>query len=247
MKQISYWAKKHVWQSRALIVLIYILLNILGIFTGKALNDINIIIPQPYFIACIIFTIILWVWYPKKGNINSNINGSILYFQRKLLDFSLGLITFLMIIYAGNNWQNLFIKSESALASKIIPMPKDSAIYNNPLIKNFITSLKEMDIAQLTQKEKLRLIKKQIKTIKQSSDTSKSNKTLLIILSVFAALALIYSLAALSCSIACAGSEALAIVVAVAGTALIIYFLVRIIKRISNGPPKKETIKTEEK
>ncbi len=59
MKQISYWAKKHVWQSRALIVMIYILLNFLGIFTGKALNELNIIIPESYFIACIFAIIIL--------------------------------------------------------------------------------------------------------------------------------------------------------------------------------------------
>ncbi len=247
MKQISYWAKKHVWQTRALIVVIYILLNILGIFTGKLLNDLNIIITQPYFIACIIFTIILWIWYPEKRDTKTNITRSILYYRRKLFDFSLGFITFLMIIYAGNTWQNLFIQSESALASKITPMPKDSAIYNNPLIKSFITSLKEMDITKLNQKEKLRLIKKQIQTIKKDSDTSKSDKTLLIILSVIAALALLYILAFLSCSIACAGSEALAIVVALGGTALIIYLLVRMIKRISNRPPKKENTKTEEK
>ena len=247
MKQISYWAKKHVWQSRALIVLIYILLNILGIFTGRLLNDLNIIIPQLYFIACIIFTIILWIWYPEKRYTKTNISGSILFYRRKLFDFSLGLITFLMIIYAGNTWQNLFIQSESALASKIIPIPKDSAIYNNPLIKNFITGLKEMDISKLNQREKFRLIKKQIQTIKKDSETPKSDKVPLIILSVLAALALLYILAFLSCSIACAGSEALAIVVALGGTALIIYLLVRMIKRICNRPPKKENTKTEEK
>lgn len=54
MKKISYWAKNHVWATRFLIILIYILLNIIGVFTGKLLSEINIHIPQPYLVACII-------------------------------------------------------------------------------------------------------------------------------------------------------------------------------------------------
>ncbi len=76
MKQISYWAKKHIWQSRLLIILVYILLNIIGIFTGKLLNEVNVIIPGLYFIACIIFTIALWIWYPDRQNANRSLKPS---------------------------------------------------------------------------------------------------------------------------------------------------------------------------
>lgn len=234
MKIISFWAKNHIWQSRQLIILIYILLNVIGIFTGKLLNEINVIFPQIYFIACIIVTIALWMWYPDKQNRKPGVSPSALYVRRKIFDFSLGAVTFLMIIYAGNNWKNLFLKSESAQASKIIPHSKDSSIYNSPLIKNFIAGIKGLDVSKLSQREKLKLIKKQMKTIKHDKDTSEGNKTLLIILSVLIALGLLYGLAALSCSISCGGSEALAIIVAVGGTFLIIFLLIRIIKRITN-------------
>lgn len=244
MKQISYWAKQHVWQTRLLIILIYILLNVIGIFTGKLLKEVNIILPQVYFTAFIICTIALGIWYPDK-NAKKRLSSSALYVRRKLFDFSLGAVTFLMIIYSGNNWEHLFIKSQSANATNIFNTSKDSAIYNIPVIKNFIASIKAMDVSKLTQREKLRIIKKQIKTIKSDKETSKSDKTLLIILSILVALALLIGLAALSCSIGCAGSEALAIIVALGGTFLIIFFLVRIIKNISNPREKKKIVVEE--
>lgn len=235
MKIISFWAKHHIWQSRVIIVAIYILLNIIGVFTGKLLREVNVILPQIYFSACIILTIALWAWYPHKNAKPGNSS----YVRRKLFDFSLAAVTYLIIVYAGNNWEFLLISTESAQASKIIRYSKDSVASNSPLIKDFITTIKNMDVSKLSQKEKARLIKHQIKKVKQDDNTSKTNKTLLIILSVLVALMLLYGLAGLSCSISCGGSEALAIVVALAGTFLIIFFLVKIIKRINNPRPKK--------
>ena len=241
MKKISYWAKNHTWQTRGIIVLIYILLNLTGIFIGKLLTDVSVTLPQPVLVSCLISTIILWSWYPVK-NSGRTYSYSRSYVRRKLFDFSLGLVTLLMIIYAGNHWQNLFIKTETAQASKVIRISKDSSIYNNSLIQNFIKTIQNKDVSKLSEREKIRLIKQQIKTVKQDKETSKSNKTLLIILSVIVALGLLSGLAALSCSIACGGAEALAAIVMIAGTFLIIFLLVRTIKRISNPKLKKEEV-----
>lgn len=235
MKKISFWAKHHIWQSRLIIVVIYILLNVIGIFTGKLLREVNVILPPVYFITCIILTLALWAWYP---HMNPG-SGSPSYVRRKLFDFSLAAVTYLMILYAGNNWDHLFINSESVQASRIIRIPRDSVASNSILIKDFITTIKNMDVSKLSQKEKARLIKHQIKKVKEDNNTSKSDKTLLIILSILVASILLYGLAALSCSISCGGSEALAIIVALAGTFLIIFFLVKIIKRINNRTVKK--------
>ncbi len=87
MKQISYWAKEHVWQSRVLIILVYILLNVIGIFTGKLLTEINVTVPALYSIACIIFTIALWIGYPYRQNAKPGVRSSVLYTRRKLFDF----------------------------------------------------------------------------------------------------------------------------------------------------------------
>ena len=234
MKSISFWAKKHIWQSRLLIVVIYILLNVIGLFVGKLLNDSNVNLPGLYFMLCVIFIVILSIGYSSTNVRASRVFTR--YFRRKFFDFTLGLITFLMIIYGGNNYKNLFVNNEAVNAFSIHRFSKDSAIYYNTLIQNFIASIKNMDVSKLSLKEKKRIIKQQIKTIKHDKDISEGNKTLLIILSVLIALALLYGLAALSCSLSCSGSEALALIVAIGGTFLIIFFLVRIIKRITNPP-----------
>lgn len=61
---------------------------------------------------------------------------------------------------------------------------------------------------------------------------SGAGKGLLIFLTIVGALALLYLLAALSCSIACSGADGLAILVFVAGLGLIVWLSVVVIKRI---------------
>ncbi len=239
MRKISLWAKYHVWQSRVLIALFYILLNAIGIFIGKLLKETNIVIPEIYFTACLIFTLVLWIGYPNKNILNKKKSPSSSYVHRKIFDFSLGVITLLMIIYIGNNQPHLFIKNESAKASKLIRLPKDSSLYNNSFIQNFIQNIKSKDINSLSAKEKLHIIKKQIREIKHDKETSKSDKTLLIILSIIVAIALLIGVGSLACSLSCAGSEALALLVGIGGTVLVISLLFFIIKRINNPRVKK--------
>lgn len=238
MKKISYWAKHHVWQSRLLIVTIYILLFGLGLSTGKLLRESKIDLSQMFFIGCIVGTVVLWILYPEKS-LKHHISSSAFYVRRKLFDFLLGSVTFLMILYVGNNWKQLFL-NQTANAFSIVHNPKDSSVKNNPLINNFIESINAKDVSSLSQKEKLRIIKKQLRTINNDKETSKGDKTGLIILSVIIALGLLYGLAALSCSIECSGSGGLALLVALGGTLLIIVLLVLVIKRITKGKPKKE-------
>ena len=241
MKKISIWAKAHTWHARLLIVFIYVLLFAIGINTGKLLKEINVGFSQPYFIACVISTLLLWICYPSG---KSKSGSSVSYVQRKVFDCSFGAVTFLMLLYAGNNDVSVF-KDQFVQAARITHSAKDSVNYNNHLIKDFIGSIKGIDVSKLSQKEKIKLIKKQIKKINQDKETSKGSKTLLIILSILIALGLLFGLAALSCSIACSSSGALAIIVALAGTFVIVFFLVKIIKRISNPPPAKKEEKPD--
>lgn len=243
MKTISYWASKHVWQTRFIIILIYIFLNVIGIFTGKLLTDINVVLPESYFISCIILTVALWIGYPTRKQ-KSQKAYAFSYVRRKFFDFSLGAVTFLMIIYIGNNWKGLAIRSQPVQASRVVPHSKTSLV-NNPLIRNFISSIKSMDVSKLTQREKIKLIKNQIKAVKHDKESSKSDKTLLIILSVLIAIGLLFGLGALACNLSCAGSETLAIIVALGGTALIIFFLIRTIKRITHPPGETKSADTK--
>lgn len=231
MKRISCWAKNHVWQSRLLIVVIYILLNVIGMFTGRLLNELEVILPALYFTVCLIVAGGLLLGYPKKTR--RNVSSSALYFRRKLYDFSLGAITFLMIVYLGNNWQRIPLQGEFASATKLASVVKDSAAnYNHDLLKNFIADIKSRDVGKLSQRQKSTLLRDQVKKINKDKELSPLAKAGLIFLSVIVALALLFGLAGLSCSIACSGSEALALIVLAAGTFLIIFFSVRLISNI---------------
>lgn len=236
MKTISYWAKRHVWQSRSIIILIYISLNFIGIFVGKLLHAIHVTLPFTFFISCILCTILLWIFYPSANNKKQIVSPRKSYCKRKVFDFSLGAVTFLMIIYTGNNWNNINISNEVTYASNIIDITKDSALHNNPHIKNFISIINSKDVSKLSKHEKLRLLKNQIKEIKHDKGTSSTEKTLLIILSILVALLLLGLLAGLACNLSCSGSEALAAVVGIGGTVLIIFLLVLFIKRITKKP-----------
>lgn len=242
MKQISFWAKGHKWQSRILIILIYIMLNACGIYAGKLLFELNVLLPTFYFSICVIITMILWLGYPANKKYNNRSTGNS-YVRRKFIDFSLSLVTFLMIVFAGNHWNNPDIKTGLVFASKLTPVSNDRGIQNHPLIKSFKADLQRKDVTQLTNKDKLRLIKKQVKGIQQNKETSKGEKAVLIILSVLVALVLLFGLTALACNIACSGSEALAILVAVLGSVVIVALLVKVINLINKPKvPKANTI-----
>lgn len=232
MKKISFWAKNHIWQSRLIIFLIYILLNGIGLFTGKLLSDINVNLAAQTLMICAIFTGFLWHGYYIKTV--KPFKYFTYYFRRKFFEFSMGLVTLLLIIYAGNNYKGSFINIQAYAASNTRHYSNDSAILKNPLISNFITSIKNTDVSKLSVKEKIRIINRQVKIIKHDDGTTKSQKTLLIILSILIAIFLLMGLTALSCNIACSGSEVLASIVAAGGIFLIIFFLIRIIKRIQN-------------
>ena len=68
----------------------------------------------------------------------------------------------------------------------------------------------------------------------------KTKKTLLSILTIIVALGVLFLIAALSCSIACSGSDAMALLVGVAGLAAVIVFTRLVLRRIKFGPKKKD-------
>lgn len=239
MRQISLWAKRHKGISRMIIVGIYLLLNVLGIYTGNLLKDIGIFMSESYFNIAIIACLVICFHYPSKRNRRDGHGKDALYRRRKFYDFSLGAITFFMIIFLTNNNGQILLKSNIAVASFINSHGRDTCVYDNILIKSFVSNIQRMDVSKLSQREKIRILKKQIKTIKQDKTTSRGDKIALIVLSIVIALALLFFLSALACNIACAGSEALSIIILIAGTFLIVFFLVKIIKRIRH--PRNET------
>lgn len=239
MKKISFWAKAHIWQSRLIIIISFILLNIVGVFIGELLNDLHVNIQTLYFEISVILVLILCIAYPVQNVSRRYPSYHSSYAQRKLCDFFLGAITLFMTVYIGNHWKDYPVNNEQVQAFNIVRHPADSVSNQNLLIKNFIKLIKNPDVTKLSKREKMLLIKNQIKTIKHSKELSKGEKIALIILSVVVAIFLLFGVLALSCSLSCSGSDALAIIVGLGGTFAIIFLLVIILKRINHGRKKK--------
>ena len=124
MKKISLWASKHPWQSRFLIVLIYLALNFIGLVAGDVLFSSHLIIPADLIYVTSIIFLLAILLYPQKKNKHRYPN---FYKRQKLTDFILASASFLLIISFGNHYNttqpltNSPFHSLYAIASSPVP------------------------------------------------------------------------------------------------------------------------------
>jgi hypothetical protein len=228
MIKISLWAKRNFIFSRVLIVAGYLLLFLLCFFTGNALRDLQIHIPYKVLgISVILFLIASSIYILQKHILKKQFS----FLYHKTLDGLLLISTYLILLTVYNQYgsiTNMVTGNNNIVYGSFAPNISDASVNN--IKKPIPENSQKIDKKTLKQN-----IKSYIKSYKQKSNGS---KTLLIILSVLFAVGLLYALAALSCSIACSGSGALAILVAVAGTFGIVFGLIKLIERINKGPRK---------
>lgn len=242
MRKISVWAKQHPWAARIIIVVSFIILSVLGFTTGVLLRDAGIYLS----LAVLLFFVCLYatgfIAYPfknKNGKTRIKASG---YVRQKACDILLAGSTYLMIVYFGNHKEILFQYSfplKQAMASSSI-LPKDSTEKTYKSIAAFSASMKDKNGNLLKWKERKKLLKEQVKAIRNSNEPSDGGKVALIILSVLIALLLIGLIASLACSISCGGSEVFAVIVAVGGTGLVIFLLIRVIRSILGKKKRKK-------
>ncbi|MDQ3551217.1 MAG: hypothetical protein M3413_06790 [Bacteroidota bacterium] len=231
MRKLSKWARQNPWYARITIVLSYIVLNALGFFIGKAFLDWHLKISGfLIYPICFLFLFLL-AFYPLKRNREQYKN----YFRtQKMFDFFLVASSFILIICYSN--QSISFTSpfngSTALAvepASVYKIEKTISIKKNK--KSFSKQMRQH-------------LKKMYSKIKHEYKTStRGEKIALITLSVIVALILMYLVAAISCNLSCSGADGAAVVVLLLGFGAIIYFLIKIIQRISRGKPlpKAET------
>jgi hypothetical protein len=243
MKKISYWAKHHPWSSRIIIVLSFIFLTALGIFTGDLLNQLGIFFSPVWIVVFTGIYIAGALAYPARSLKGTKLAAAAFYVRQKGCDLLLTASTFCMIVYFSNQPGELFIFSAplSATAPLSGPVPSDSIAKPYKSIAAFNASMKDKNGHTLKWKERKKLLKEQIRAIK-SSDASKGGKTALIILSVLVAAGLILLVLGLACELSCSGSEGAAILVGVGGIGLVIFLLVITIRGINRKQKKQRPV-----
>lgn len=241
MKKISYWARTHKWTARIIIILLIILLNIIGFETGILLSLSGVIIPAMMVLLLFCLFLIGTAFYPSRQNKKPRSNPSIFYIKQKSCDFLLAFSIWGMAVCLGDNPNQLFVLDLSAKSTveNNFSLPKDSVINTYKSIKDFSISMKDEKGKTLRWKERKKLLKDQIHTIKKDNKLSPAEKTILTILSVLVALGLLFLIAALSCSLSCDGFGAAAVLLGVGGGALIIFLLTITIRAINNKKRKK--------
>lgn len=221
MKQLSFWASRHVAASRVVIVLIYFLLNISGYITGLLLWDIQIEL-KPLFINTVALLVIgLFLLYKKNAP----------FYKRKLMEGSMGVCTFCIICFYGNqinNPQPYFPLVAATQAVTYIKINERIAVEEN---------LHQDKESSLQHKE----LKKQLKKIRaEEKENPVWVKVLLIILTLLVALWLIAVLTFFACSLSCNGAEAAAWIIGIIGVSGIIVLVTFVIRTILGRKKKRK-------
>jgi membrane protein implicated in regulation of membrane protease activity len=243
IKQLSFWAKKHKWASRFIIVFAFIIMNVLGVMTGILFDSLNVPFSSLILISTILVFLLVCFKYPSKEERKNVVEKDRSYILQKSYDMVLIVCTFVMFVFFGNHQTspvNYFVSNASAATS--FSHPKDST-KGYKSVDEFKKMMKDENGKTLKWKERKKLLKKQIKGIKKADDLSDGSKVLLIILCVLLAVVLAYGVAAIACSLSCSGAEGAAVVVAIlglAGVVLLTLFLIRGIVRKSKKDKTKE-------
>jgi hypothetical protein len=245
MKSLSLWARHYPSQARVVIIISWIMLTYLGIYIGITLKELSFILPLSVFLSSIAAFLITFLIYPLKHQRKYNKIISF-YAWQKSCDIIVAAASFIMVIYVANKPETLFSGYQFAHAVKVTktPLPADSIGKSYKSINDFVASLKDKNGNLLKWKERKKLLKTQLKEIRKADDMSKGGKTALIILSVLVAIGLLALVASAACSLSCNGSDAAAVLLGIGGTALVIWLLIFVIRRI-NGKAKKKRVKTE--
>jgi|SRR5687768_11013613 len=229
MRSLSRFAKSHPVQARIIIIVSHILLVLIAFYLSATLTHWGIRFSTLWLCFSLLGFFVVGMFYPRRQG------GVIIsYAKRKGFDFLVALSGF-AVFFSTANFLNQPKESLTPVMATHIPNP----LYKNPQAEKLLNAFASGEKNSFTKKEK-RIIRqefnhqvKQWVKAKISGDRSKGAQIALIILSIIAALGLLYLVAALACSLSCNGSDVAAIIVGVVGAAAVIWLLIKVIKAIN--------------
>jgi len=239
MRKISLWARHHRPSAISSLIVIKLLLAALAYYIGSALLDLSIHIPFFVLLSAMAVFLLAALLYPSRRQYSGSKKQR--YTWQKSCDFTIAACCFLMIASLVN--------SNGAVSGITDSFASQVTTVKTPTAEEILASLKYRDKSTLTRQEKRILkdeFKKQLKlyaVAKVTGNKDGAGKALLITLTIIGAIGLLYLVAALACSLSCNGSDFAAVVVALLGTAAIVWLVIVLIKRITRGPKMKN--KTE--
>jgi ABC-type multidrug transport system fused ATPase/permease subunit len=243
IRAISDWGRSN-WRLTRLIL---VLLNISLLLLGGAVGFIAYLFDVPFLAGTVPYLVglamlAIFITPSKLQKIHFI---PYTFMNRKRVDFIVCMLGFCLAMGMFNKFLNneYRINSSNNYAQQVVyqaKTPKDklrAKFNNNPSVKSYRAFKKSIH-------REARLLKKELRNYKSSDETYIAVLLTVLILLLAAAAGL--ALAALSCSIACNGSEALALIVAVLGLGGIVYLSIISIRasfrRYGKRKAKKESI-----
>ena len=228
MKQISLWGQRHKWTARTIIVLCYIVLNLLALLIGDGLlaNGIEVNALWVYlFTGAYLSAFVLYPFRRERKRYRS------FYRWQKTCDAVLVTTSFLILIGAANLRHSANTPFQFTAARAVTPAPvhppKPVTAEKKVKKQSFIKSIKSKLTHSL---QKFRAYFK---------SRSLAGQIFLTVLAVLLAGLALYGVLGLACSLSCAGSDAAAAVVALLGTAAVVFLFVRALRGIRRMPRKE--------
>lgn len=246
MRKLSFWAASNPWKARLIIACSHVLLIVLAWFTGITLKQSGILIPGILLLVITGIYFFAVYFYPSREQ-KEIIGKKLFYSRQKFCDFLLAATAWGMIICIANNENVRTGVFTNLNASEIVtPVKKD------PTAEEILNSLEYRDKKSLTRTEK-RILKKEFNVqlkkyvkAKLSGDKEGSGNAGIIILSIIAALGLVYLVAALSCTLSCNGNDAAAVIVLLLGIAGIVIGLILIFRGLKRKSKRQQEVKSTE-
>lgn len=225
MRSLSIWAKHHRGYAICILIAAKILLVFTAVKLGRILASLDVRISPSVFYLSIFMFLAAALAYP--GIISGTRDRKQNYGRRKACDLMLALCTFAICTTLVNTDLRV-LEPQRSSATNIV----------KPTAEEILASLAHRDKSTLTKKEKRILkneFKKQLKVYAKAKITGKkkeAEKSLLVILTIIAAVGLIFLVGALACGLACNGAEGAATVILILGVAGVVLGTIFVIRAI---------------
>ena len=230
MKNLSYWAKSHPLQARAIIIAIHTIAAVAAFKTGiwlYARHD----VAWPVWFFPLLLTVTAWIkiQYPSKHSTETAFSADRRYWRSRQAMFGMTLCAWLLVLLAGNRTAQWSVQSSTSVGNTLERSP--AAYGQMPLL---MTDGGKMMYAKTAFKwlkiKKKTYFEKKVQRIRERASGNRSldpaAQVLLTLLTLLVASFLALLIAGLACELSCSGQEGLALLVAFLGGGLLIWGLI---------------------
>jgi hypothetical protein len=210
-RRISEWARNHKKATWGILTVLHLALGTAGFLAGKGLQEMGLELGHTSTFTLMGVFGVAALLYPMKHATRGLFRKG--FARQKLHDLVLALSGFMLLVAAGNKMggDNIFTRMGVPVVSVTEIF---TAVQDIPGHSEFTEGTN--DVAQEPERK----------------GASNAVKILLTVLSVIILAAALYLLAVLSCYIACSGAEALALVVAIGGLAILLFAFIMVMREI---------------